>query len=306
MKSTVLFGVSACVVASLLSISILDTSARAGLIAADPFVVGGGGYSAGNLSGQSPTVAGFTGSWGGNTGTISAIATGLEYPGLDVAGGAARFTYGSNLSDASRYLSRPLAGYDYAQEVYYFSGLMSFDETFSTSAASYAKMGFVNTTSDGDAFGVQWGFKGNGDGVDALVRVRDYAGGTAMNEYVIASNIAAGTHMFVVKLEPDKKGTLDDPMSVWFNPANLSSEAAAGTPDWSRDTLAWVPGNPNYLVNRLMLKTFSVGAGAVVGFDEARMGTTWASVVPEPGSAMLLFAALVLLLPGVRRRRRLD
>ncbi|MDZ7619410.1 MAG: PEP-CTERM sorting domain-containing protein [Patescibacteria group bacterium] len=275
--------------------------ASAGLIAADGFLVGGSGYATANLSGQNPTVAGFSGAWSGNTGTISAVNVGLEYPGQESSGGAARFHYGSNLGDSPRYLSRNLAAYDDTQSTYYFSGLMSFDETFSMAAGSFARMGFVNSADDsGDTSGAQWGFKGNGAGVDAFVRIRDYSGGAAMNEYTIAQNIASGTHQFVVKVEPDVSGTTDA-FSIWFDPVSLSSEAAAGIPTWSQNSLVWVPGNASYLVRMLVLKTFSAGAGAAVGFDEARMGTTWASVTPEPGTWLLLAMAVTC---GLLVRRR--
>ncbi len=302
MKSAAIFPVLA---AWVLLVYAMAAPARADLIAGDSFIVGAGGYTASNLSGQNPTIAGFSGGWGGNTGTISAVSTGLEYPGQDSEGGAARFHYGSNLSDYPRYLSRALASYDDTQDVYYFSGLMSFDSAFSTAATSFARMGFVSAADDvSETFGVQWGFKGNGSGgVDAFVRVRDWASGTAMNEHAIAQNIAPGTHQFVIKVEPDVSG-ITDALSIWFDPVSLSSEAAAGIATRSQSSLVWVPGNASYLVDMLVLKTFSVGAGAAVGFDEARMGTTWASVTPEPGSLMLLLVGMFVLPIGGRPRHR--
>ena len=65
--------------------------------------------------------------------------------------------------------------------------------------------------------------------------------------------------------------------------------------------MVWVPGDTNYLVDMLLLKTYSAGANAVIGFDEARMGTTWASVTPEPGSLVLVFVGLFVLLLCGRR-----
>ncbi len=298
-------------IAALLSLALCPL-ASAGLIAADGFIVGSGGYTAGNLSGQNPTTVGFTGAWGGNTATIGAVSTGLEYPGLDAEGGAARFNYGSNLGDYPRYLTRALSAYDDTQSVYYFSGLMSFDGSLATDVPSYGVMGFVNSTrddddSDGltdqDVFGVQWGFKGNGTGVDAFVRVRDFSSPTTMNEHAIAQNIAPGTHQFVIKVEPDVN-VLNDALSIWFDPVSLSSEAAAGSAIRTQECMVWVPGDAGYLVDMLMLKTYSAGANAVIGFDEARMGTTWASVTPEPGSLMLLLVGVFVLSIGGRRRHR--
>ena len=294
---------------------VVGKSVSADVIAADGFVVGDGGYATGNITGQNPTVTGFTGAWSTNTATIGVVATGLEYPGVNSEGGTARFTHTGDLSDNPRQAYRSLGSYDDTQDAYYFSGLMSFDANFATDTDGYARMGFVSGTSDDDdtsVFGVQWGFQGNGDGgVDAFVRVRDYLGGTAMNEYTIAEDIAVGTHLFVVKLQPNSSGG-SDAMSIWLDPADVSSEAAAGDATWSQSTLAWVPSDDpgfstGYLVDMLVLKSFSVGANAVVGYDEARMGTAWDDgvSVPEPGSMILGLAGLVSVLVWPRLRRRL-
>ena len=237
-RTATLFAISA-----LLSLALCPL-ASAGLIAADGFVVGSGGYTAGNLSGQNPTTVGFAGAWGGNTGTISVVSTGLEYPGLDVEGGAARFNYGSNLGDAPRYLSRALGAYDDTQGVYYFSGLMSFNGSFSRSSDSYGLMGFVNGTGNDTLFGLQWGFHGDGeDGVDAFVRVRDFAGGTEMSNHILANNIEEGPHLFVMKLEPNTSGT-NDTLSIWFDPVAISSEAVAALPPGSKTPWSGSPAIP--------------------------------------------------------------
>ncbi len=260
-------------------------------------------YTAGNIAGQNVAATGLTGAWATNTATIGVAAAGLNYPGLYTKDQTAQFTWVSDLNGYVPYAYRALSPYE-ESSVYYLSGLMSFSASFATDANSYARMGFLSSTGENEVFGVQWGFRGNGNGgVDAVVRVRDYVGGSTMNDYVVLKDVAPGTHLFVVKVEPDVTG-INDRVSIWLDPADLSSETAAGTPAWQRNALVWVPRNPSYLVDTLVLKSFSVGDGTVVGYDEARMGETWADavpVVPEPSSGVLLLGLSVFL--GTTRRR---
>lgn len=282
------------ILASLLLFSAGGTSAFAELIVYEGFDAA---YTVGNITGQNVAATGLTGAWATNTATISVAAAGLNYPGLYTKDQSARFTWSYDLSDSVRHAYRALSPYE-ESDVYYLSGLMSFSASFATDANSYAWMGFLSSTSEIEAFGVQWGFQGNGNGgVDAVVRVRDFAGGSTMNDYVVLKDVTPGAHLFVVKVEPDVTSNFDR-VSVWLDPADLSSETTAGAPTWRQNALVWVPGNPSYLVDTLVLKSFSVGAGTVVGYDEARMGGNWADavpVVPEPSSGALLFGVSVLL-----------
>lgn len=135
--------------------------------------------------------------------------------------------------------------------------------------------------------------------VDAVVRLRTSGSDPYMTDWVVQSSVSAGTHLFMAKVEVNYLGTTDR-VSVWFDPTDISSEAAAGTPTGQMDALCWEGTSAAWLV-------FSAnnigGANSQVGYDEVRFASMW---IPEPTSFVLVLSGSLALIFGayVRLRRR--
>ncbi|MEM6551389.1 MAG: PEP-CTERM sorting domain-containing protein [Planctomycetota bacterium] len=100
---------------------------------------------------------------------------------------------------------------------------------------------------------------------------------------------ATGQSLVLIKIESVSGA---DPVSVWINP-DLSSEAALGAPQMFLDTNG---------VSQNDLLRFSAGNFPTsVTYDEIRVGTSFASVIPEPGSLGLAGFGVAVLCFGRRR-----
>lgn len=265
-----------------------------------PTVPAAGEYNAGLIAGggvyQNPDTLGSVGSaWQGNTGTIQVESTGLSVPGIHAHNGGLRFQHSVSLPD-DRAIKRLVRNdYDLDNSTYYMSGLMSFDSNFGVgvtgpdNSVSTAYTSFTNTEDTNDnrsttpdpgsgaglVLGVQWGFQGNGSGgVNAMLRLRNTSGD--IENVVLQPGVTPDDYHFVVKVEPNVT-TSRDRVTAWLNPADVSSEAAAGTPTLGpQNFAAWVPGgaDPTRIVEALTYKAWDVGANAKVRFDEFRFGTS--------------------------------
>ena len=150
---------------------------------------------------------------------------------------------------------------------------MSFDENFSASPDAVAMTGLLNAEEGADVpwtIGLQWGFQGNGSGVDAVLRCRNYESPDypVLTE-VLAPDIEIGTHLFVMKVIRDVSGAVDQ-VSVWFDPSDLWSEANSGSPDVRDSYACWLEplSDPNRPLDTLVLSVTDAGDGASVIFDE--------------------------------------
>jgi len=86
----------------------------------------------------------------------------------------------------------------------------------------------------------------------------------------------------------------DDSVTLWINPADVSSEAALGA--------GWTLSGHDFAFNRLWTEDSAAGTGTTI--DEFRLGNTLGDVViPEP-STLFLLATGVLGLAFVAWRRR--
>jgi len=284
-------------------------AAHAGPIASDSFQVGTltgapfGEYIVsylddGNII-QNPTVPTFNSAWGASfghdaTSTIRVDSTDLATSSFASGSGSVRFQYPSSLSTGRSVVRTIDQGYDLNSSAYYMAGLMAFDGTFSTATTATAYTGFLNTedtynnsvdtpnpgAGTGLRLGLQWGFQGNGaGGVDAMVRVRATSG-DIVNQ-VVASNIAPGTHLFVAKVEPNFSGS-NEQLTVWLDPANVGSEAAAGPPTLAPQLVSnWVPGGADTtrIIDTLAFNATNVGANAPVYYDEVRFSDDWSGLL---------------------------
>lgn len=308
--------------------------ARGALLAADSFRIGAnpgaGEYTAAALAGstfQNPTIPGFSGAWANGTtatGTWQAVAGGLSYPNsADAVGGAAQ--YNSTYADGIRRVYRNLATYTAPSPVvFYFSGLLrldSDDDKVGASVTGFVRnlslndTQFFNQNDARDVEGLMWGFRGNGDTIDLVLRHRydpDPAEGNQGQQMlydVLVSDVDVGETFFIVaKLEMNVFGTIttgNDLVSIWINPGTLASELAAGDPDFT--FIDFALSNAAYIQQLVFAQQ---NFGNRVTYDELRFGMTWddvvptqlqTEVIPEPASLVLLLGALGAL---ARRRRR--
>ena len=241
-------------------------------------------YVPGDLLGQNPANSRFDSAWSGGlhqSGGFRFVEEGLAREEIASDGGAVEFHLArsdSRTHSVVRTFSRDMTEDD--RRVFYLAGMMSFDEDFSTSPDAVALTGILNAE-EGDnvpwTIGVQWGFQGSGTGVDAVMRARDHsAPDYPVVTQVLDSNIDPGTHLFVMKVVRDVNGSADD-VSVWFDPSDVWSEASAGAPDLHDTMACWLLplSDPNRPVDTLVLSVTAAGDGAVVLFDEIRMGRSW-------------------------------
>jgi hypothetical protein len=282
--------------------------AQAAVHMTDSFLSGGnpaaGEYSVGALVGQNPTVSTFNSAWAAGLttttpGAFSAVASGITWPDLtSVAGGAVQFV-NNEVPATTQVAKRTFTNANMvALGNYYLVGLMSFDENFVNSANptnSSALTGIVNAE-EGDPsalwiVGMQWGFRGNATGgVDAVARYRDTVGGVAaVREYVLASNVTPGNHLFVTYVDSDWDGVHSgDWNDVWFDPGLGNGFYSAGPSKLSKQGNNWLNPNDPYdntrVVDTVVCAATDLGAGAVVKYDEVRLGDTWQEVVHAGGS----------------------
>ena len=255
----------------------VGTGAHGAPIAADPFVIGAGAYTAGGvLHGQGPAVAGFSGTWSGTTHMWSDTLN----LSADPNSGSVKFLYPTVLGE--RQLYRQLASYTAGQPVYYMSGQMYLDPRFGTSSTawSYIKMlGIGGSTTRG----LRFGFCGDGTQIDARVNLRDPDGAT--RDHVIQDGVAPGTHSFVFKVEQNYSGN-NDRVSVWLDPLWRGSEASAGPPLIQFDSDAF--DDADQPLNRVYLAAANTGDGVPARYDAIRYGTTWADAAPPLTRQLLL------------------
>ena len=241
-------------------------------------------YTPGELIGQNPPGSSFDSAWSGGlhqSNGFRFVEDGLSHPDVAAGNGAVEFQIAQSDSQTHsivRTFTRDPAEDD--RQVYYLTGMMSFDESFSASGDATALTGLLNAEEGDDVpwtIGPQWGFQGNGSGVDAVFRARtnespDYPIVTE----VLASNIDSGTHLFVMKVIRDVSGSRDD-VSVWFDPGDIWSEANAGSPDLAGGYACWLLplSDPNRPIDTLVLSVTNAGDGTAVVFDEIRMGRCW-------------------------------
>jgi hypothetical protein len=253
----------------------------------DPANVALGQYGVAPLlaTSPSPDASRFVGSWqqgkGSHPTSFEVVGTGLNYSDVDARGGAVRFSSTTAISGTES-MSREFDASDLtsADRTFYLTGMMSFDENFSTATNAIALTGLLNAE-EGAAvpwtIGLQWGFKGDGaGGVDAVVRYRDNGSPNPVVNTVIGDNLEAGTHLFVMRVDVDVSNSMDN-VTVWLDPADTWAE---GLPTFSFDAACWLlpTTDPDRLIDTLVLSVSNVGANADVIFDEIRMAETWSDL----------------------------
>jgi hypothetical protein len=274
---------------------------HAAIIASDQFLVGGSGYSSGNLNGQgntNGTQGYFTGATGGNpapawssgTSAFSAQATGLTHPytaNPPVSGDGKVFAAG-NANPRIQY--RDFASLTpVAANNYYFSLLLN-ESSNSYTGTVYAGVG-ESRAAGGNASTLTTGF--NIGYLNGALSLFYNNGGAAYATQTLLSTPAVNSTYLVTVDYNVAAGTLTPTVYDALG-------TVVNTPTAVNATMA-----PNHMgAFQMFVSTqFNAGSPAVVNFDEFRFGTALTDVIsiPEPSTWMLL-SGLTIGLCGLRRR----
>ncbi|HMO51746.1 MAG TPA: sialate O-acetylesterase [Kiritimatiellia bacterium] len=226
-------------------------------------------YTPGSLAGQNPTISGFAGAWTpGNNIAAGGTTYALTWPGLasDDSGGAYSTATGNRSGrDIVPPLGPPAGG---GANTFYISILME-NSLVATSYRALELWNFGNrnlqigANSDIDGTGQRWG-----------MRALDNA---ALRATSTVAAVANETVLAVLKITCSS-ATNSDSVRLWINPGDLADEGAST--NFVELTGLNFAGNSTNNFNYFRFAAFS---GTSVGrWDELRIGTTWASVLPAP------------------------
>ncbi len=285
--------------------------AQGDLIVYEPVVTDGSGYTAGSaLSGQPvASGSGLTLSYAGTTNNyIYPQDAGLTYPTVtggtppEVAGGA---VYMSAPANTAVFAEASLASpYTASADNIYWLSVIYRTPSVQMSSVPYHTLGLSNTTGIPVAASRGFTIGGVGSGLTSPVTrlvLYAYDGTTARNAALATSTTVSTVYWLLLKIDASNPSA--QTLSAWYNPTDVSSDAALGTAKAtiSANVIADV-NNPwdtfEYLGFYARGGTGGAGAGGLL--DEVRFGNTFADVVPEPATLLLL----VLGLPLLRRRKR--
>jgi len=165
---------------------------------------------------------------------------------------------------------------------------------------------FFNGTTERFAVGMIGATAGNSAGNIALLMNNSNPAGLIQSGSPIAMGIGV-THLMVGRIDWNASGF--ETVSLWVDPTDVTTEAAAGTiyASTSAFELTAITGVRPFAGNAATVGGNPV-AGVSANFDEFRLGGTWASVtslpvvVPEPTTGVM--AALGFGLALVLRRRQ--
>jgi len=259
--------------------------AHGDLLAYDPFPTGGSDYTVGPIAGQNPTTLGFTAAWATYSGGAASVAaTGLTDSRLPLPGSGGSMDAGG-----------------VARTHRAFSTTYGTDGTTLWASYLMAAPSYSASTWRGEAFGNGPGTSAPGEYVLDIAWDGWGTPSTAANQVILyhrpSPTMGAGTgvtptggaiNLMLVKFAFGASDS--DSVTLWINPADVSSEAALG----AGTTLSGY----DFAFNRLWIED-SAGGGAAT-YDEFRLGDTLNDVViPEPGSFVLCLSGLAL----CRRRR---
>jgi hypothetical protein len=273
---------------------------QAQLIADDAFLTGGSNYTPGAITGQNPTVTGFTGAWAqyatGNDGSVS--ATPLSYSGttgyVTTSGAGAMSDPISNSRTARAFDPSVSNAFAATSGTVY----MSFELQLSSAAANapyqavelnsnpandptrFMQLGFAGTSTTDFASSTNFGVSLNSGAVKGTLGVAD----TNAHLFVIQLNLTAGT----------------DTMNVWQDPTDITGATPTGGTEASLSgfTVANVPAF-------LDLANFVGNGTGGTELGEFRIGDTLADIadVPEvPTSSLTLLGLGALVIVMVRRK----
>lgn len=225
------------------------------------------------------TVVNDTGStWGAvlNAGVLrTASSPGLTSSATGYLNGTGnKLTIDASSTNVTQNIGRTLGGQNINSGTTYFSLLMSRNTVDTIRTFNFA---LFNDANERMAVGQIGAANGNSNGnITLLMNNSNPAGLIAP-----ASPIAMGngiTHLVVGKIEWDANG-INENVSLWVDPADVTTEAAAGA--------VYVSTNGFDLTNITRIRPFAGNTaagfnGVSANFDEIRFGGSWASVTSEP------------------------
>jgi hypothetical protein len=249
--------------------------------------------------------------WGTVTALNSGTARTATSPGLTstaigyLNGTGNKLTLDATISGTTgQNIGRTLGGQSIDSGITYFSLLMSRNSVDNFRTQNIA---FFNDTNERFAVGQIGAAAGTSGGNITLLMNNSNPAGLI----VPANPIAMGngiTHLIVGRIDWNAAG--NETVAIWVDPANVTTEAAAGA--------VYASTNGFELTNLTRVRPF-VGANvtgppvfsAVSGnYDEIRLGGTWESVtsqpvpVPEPATLVIAAIGVVGLITGRRRACR--
>ncbi|MCC5830506.1 MAG: PEP-CTERM sorting domain-containing protein [Phycisphaeraceae bacterium] len=261
----------------------LSVSASAALLSHESFET----YSEGSAISGANDGQGWTGAWAGQAAATIA-GTGLSYSGGDInidgGGQALRILGDSNNNMATRTFAPQ-------SDTFYFSFLFQSP----TAGAETERDFFQVWLSDGSYSGTNSASVAHDQFSGAthrfLARIAKNSGGPFFNDL---DTVVNETYLVVGKVsKTGDSGANFDRVDIFINPTTLTEPAVSSvfdTGDTNRSSMSV-----------LGIRTALLESTDEYLLDEFRIGTTWASVIPEPGSlaiAMMLGGAMLL-----RRRR---
>ena len=307
--------------ATVFLVALQPLRAEASLFAYDQFMVGPGGYVAGDdaaggngidvLGGQNPAIgptAFYAGPWiqaGGDSQAVKDIGS-LAYPLFPSGGGQVRETVQSNCCSYGRSGREILGGLgDQADErTIYQSFLIDFGSQGTDDPTQFGKRAYEMWNGDVDQFPAVDLFVDQFSGVNNLTLKVTTATGTEsdlVNGGGLSLAALAGTHLVVFRFDFTRANP--DVVTMYLDPTD--SIESNYVPAAQISVLA----SDLFITHHGAITNFTFsGPGHVPGaFDEVRWGETFADVtpfldptVPEPATVGLLALGLV----GVARSRR--
>lgn len=262
--------------------AIIASSARAQLIAYEPF-----NYTVGN------NVAGSTlsgvGTWAAvNTGTAPTVASGnLSVTGLSFPTGNSAYLPGGNHQEAVLPFTSTNTGsifFSLALNVTTQPTAASYILGFSTGNTNYGAVIFTQASGAGYQIGFSNRSSGSTVTYDSTVH-------------------ALNTTVFLVGRYDFISGTGNDTSALWVNPTPATFGAGAAP----TATLTSSGGTDMTAISQFLLR--GATGSPISTVDELRVGTTWASVtppapIPEPSTYAALLGVVALGWVAVRRHRR--
>jgi PEP-CTERM motif len=263
------------------------------LIAADSFLVGPtpavGQYTATQITGQGPTLPGYTGNWLNGNASAVVTASGLSYPGLESSGGALLANSGTTAgSREGRLLSSAITGT--TSGTFYMSVLIQLSNATGGNYKAFElhNGGFADSTQR--TLQIGQGGTSTDFGGTTNFGLRLFSNNTFRIDLGLADT---DVNLFVIRFDLSTTNNADS-VTIWRNPSSLLTEPAI-----SNGTLT----NFNLTFDRTSVGNFQFNGDSIT-VDEIRFGDSYTSVlpVPEPSSTLLLI--LIGSVAGTGRRRR--
>jgi MYXO-CTERM domain-containing protein len=285
MKTTLVKLTATCALAFAMA-----SGVQAQILANDPFLTGGSGYTVGSVNGQGPAVTGFTGNWYQDFNPGSVSATPISYSGTtgyQTTPGSGALVNNQDARNGRALDPSVVNAFTAASGTVYISFLMQF-----SSVAGYQAVELGNNT-DGGRF-LQLGYSVFPDfqnSTDFGITLNASGGGGVSGVFGAADTSA---HLFVLQLNLTS-GT--DTLNAWEDPASVTGGVVTGGTEVSLSGFTAVNTPSNFLLASFL------GGSAGTEVSDVRIGNTLTDVtaVPEPSVTFLALPGLGALFL-VRRR----